>query len=208
MNWPSSCLVSRHRIREIAFGEPIEMKQAWRELPEPEFRPAWVRVAPTETHLIVEATLRDDDVYQPVGHFNAQMYRHGDVFEMFVRPLNQDAYYEFHLSPANQRMQLRIPSSAQFSARRSARDLPPEWFLRDLCFDSRVEVDPAEHIWRAWVAISRARIEENGRADDWLVSFARYDYSRSRVAPVLSSASPHPVADFHRQSEWLRVWLG
>jgi hypothetical protein len=37
---------------------------------------------------------------------------------------------------------------------------------------------------------------------EWRFSFSRYDYTRGRVAPVISSTSPHAKADFHHQQEW------
>jgi hypothetical protein len=36
----------------------------------------------------------------------------------------------------------------------------------------------------------------------WRFSFSRYDYTRGRAEPVISSTSPHPCADFHRQEDW------
>lgn len=41
----------------------------------------------------------------------------------------------------------------------------------------------------------------------WHFSFSRYDYTRGRGEPVISSTSPHPVGDFHRQQEWGELTL-
>jgi hypothetical protein len=40
---------------------------------------------------------------------------------------------------------------------------------------------------------------------EWLFSFSRYDYTRGRGEPVISSTSPHAAPAFHRQQEWGRL---
>lgn len=181
------------------------MQQAWNPAPEPGLRPAWVRCGWTAESLLVFAVLDDDDIFNPMDEFNAAAYQHGDVFEMFLRPSGQDAYYEFHVSPRNQRFQLRIPSAVAFAAPKPVAGIPPEWFVRDWQIGSRVQVDTANGCWRVLASIPLARVAENGApvaGDTWRFSFSRYDYTRGQAAPVLSATSPHPEPRFHRQQEW------
>ena len=186
-------------------AEAVAMHQAWRTEPEPGLRPASVRCGWTAQELLVFAVLDDDDIFNPVDEFNVPSFQHGDVFEIFLRPAGQEAYYEFHVSPRNQRFQLRIPSAAAFAAPKSFPGLPPEWFVRDWQIGSRVQVDAAHGRWSVLASIPLARVAENGlpvAGDTWRFSFSRYDYTQGQIAPVLSSTSPHRVLSFHRQQEW------
>ncbi|MCS6771672.1 MAG: hypothetical protein NZ740_06555 [Kiritimatiellae bacterium] len=189
----------------IRRAEPLALIQAWRSEPEADWRPGKVRLAWCLSGLLVWADLEDDDLVIRENRFNAMIFHSTDVFEIFIRPSNQDAYYEFHVSPANQRMQLRIPSAEKFAQVRRQGIIPPDWLVRELRFDSRVWADPRSRRWRIGALIPFSGVEEVGPTPNWLVSFARYDYSRHRGQPVLSSTSSHPVVDFHRQTEWLRL---
>ncbi len=189
----------------FAAAESVALQQAWRAEPEPGFRPASVRCAWNAQALLVFAVLGDDDIFNPVQKFNVPAFQHGDAFEIFLRPAGQEAYYEFHVSPRNQRLQLRIPSAAAFAAPRPVAGIPPEWLVSDWQIGSRVQVDAANGCWRVLASIPLARVAENAppvAGDTWRFSFSRYDYTQGQTAPVLSSTSPHRELSFHRQQEW------
>lgn len=184
----------------------VESRQAWRETPEPEFRPMRVQAKWDAEALYVHAVLDDDDIFNPETRFNALAFQCGDVFEIFLRPAGQDAYFEFHVTPENNRFQLRIPSAAAFATTNLSAGIPAEWFIRDRVLASRVRVDAAAGRWEVaakipfdWVCEEAPPPKPNDR---WLFSFSRYDYTRGRPAPVLSSTSPHQKVSFHRQQEW------
>src|SRR4051794_21611349 len=96
----------RKRFRARA---PLPFKQAWRPNPEPLFVPGKVRCGVVGMSLAVLAEFRDHDVFNPVTHFNVPAFPHGDVFEIFLQPVGQDAYYEFHVTPGGTLLQLRWP---------------------------------------------------------------------------------------------------
>lgn len=186
----------------FADADVICTRQAWRDSPQPEFRPAQIRTAWDGTHLFVYAVLDDEDIFNPERRFNEPSFRCGDVFEMFFRPANQEAYFEFHVSPFNQQFQLRIPSAAEMKAARRSPKIPPDWLIPEPTFESQVLVESPKRRWRVVAAIPIRRLEEKGVAPEWRFSFSRYDYTRGREMPVLSSTSPHPVPDFHLQEDW------
>jgi hypothetical protein len=192
---------------ERAFGsvEPVRMGQGWREVPEEDFRPATIRTGWTAQSLLVFAVLEDADSFNPVTVFNEPSFDRGDVFEVFLRPVGQDPYYEFHVSPRNQRFQLRIPSGDAFRAPKTEPGIPRAWFVNDWQIASRVRLEPERQRWSVMAEIPAARVAE-GRVltagDEWLFSFSRYDYTQGRATPVLSSTSPHTVLNYHRQQEW------
>jgi hypothetical protein len=190
-------------FRQLAGSPECELRQGWADEPVPYFRAARVRTAWTKTALIVAAELDDADIFNPATNLNDPGYTLGDVFELFLRPANQEAYYEFHVSPFNQQFQLRIPSAATFKlARVSGID---HWKINTPVFESRTLINAAAQKWWVAAAIPFSLVAERGpvgAGSQWQFSFSRYDYTQGFPKPIISSTSPHPKADFHRQSEW------
>jgi hypothetical protein len=172
---------------------------------EPGFRPMRVKTGWTRDAWYVHAEIEDADIFNPEKQFNALSFMKGDVFEIFLRPCDQDAYFEFHVTPENQKLQLRFPSSAELAAPRAQPGLPPEWFISHRVIESRVRVNTATQRWEVAAEIPLDLICEASRPQSgsrWLFSFSRYDYTRGREKPLLSSTSPHTVLNFHRQEDW------
>jgi len=188
---------------DLAGAPALPLRQTW--LPEPSagFQSGEVRCGWRPDAFCVEALLTDRDVYNPETRFNEPAFLRGDVFEMFLQPPGGEVYYEFHVGPANQVFQLRIPSVETFAARR---ELGPskDWLLGDRRIDSRVALYPEEGVWRVWAELpvemmDRSELESGER---WRLSFCRYDYNRNPDELMHSSTSPITQLDFHRLSEW------
>jgi hypothetical protein len=196
---------SWHCIDAVFANAPaVESQQAWLVEPEPGFRPMRVKTGWTREALYVYAELEDVDIFNPEKRFNAPSFLSGDVFEIFLRPSNQESYVEIHVTPENQKFQLRIPSARKFAEPRANPGIPQEWFI-DRIIESRVRVNPAAQRWEVAVEIPFDLVCEvflPRIGDRWLFSFSRYDYTGGREKPVLSSTSPHAVLNFHRQEEW------
>jgi hypothetical protein len=189
----------------LADAQVVESRQAWRTGVEPEFRPMRVKTGWTRDALYVHAELEDADIFNPEKQFNAMSFLSGDVFEIFLRPCDQDAYFEIHVTPENQKLQLRFPSAAALAAPRAQPGLLPEWYINHRVVESRVRVNAAAQRWDVAVEIPFDLVCEAARPQrgtKWLFSFSRYDYTRGREKPVLSSTSSHTVLNFHRQAEW------
>ena len=193
---------------EPIFVADWTMQQAWLAQPEPDLLPARVRAGWSADALIVEAELSDADIFNPVTEFNQTAFNNGDVFEIFLRPEGQEPYFEFHVTPTNQLLQLRFANAQQ------VRQLPPTGTLDERLaankiwksrITSSVRVDAAAQRWFVSAAIPFAMVVETGTmlpGTRWFCSFCRYDHSRGRSKPVLSSTSPHAECSFHRQAEW------
>ncbi|HAS81107.1 MAG TPA: hypothetical protein DCS43_00120 [Verrucomicrobia bacterium] len=194
--------------RTFGTAEPVSLHQGWLAAEDPAFRPAVVRCGWNEGHVFVYAALEDVDIFNPITEFNEPSFLHGDVFEIFLRPSGQDAYYEFHVTPRNQRYQLRVPSTTAFHASAGNKAVRDEWRVHDWQIESRVRVDVLAQHWLVFASIPLAQIVEHGRVEVELAfSFSRYDCTRGANSPVLSSTSPHKTAHFHRQQEWGRLIL-
>ena len=187
------------------------MRQAWRSEPEVDFLPARVCVGWSQDAMLVEAELPDHDIFNPITEFNQAAFNAGDVFEIFLRPEAQEPYFEFHITPSNQLLQLRfanaqqikqLPATGTLDERLAANKI---WKSR---ITSAVRVDAGAQRWFVSAVIPFAMVVETGTMKPgarWLCSFCRYDHTRGRTAPVLSSTSPHAVCNFHRQQEWQPV---
>lgn len=183
-------------------------QQAWLPQPLAGFRPARATAGWTADHLIVYAELGDDDPFNDVTEFNAASFQHGDVFEIFLRPADQEAYFEFHVTPQNQKFQLRLPNSNPFGRMIGVKDsnaLMESYKIWKPVIESRVRVDRAAQRWDVVAALPFALMVERTPVQPgvrWIFSFSRYDYTRGVKDPVHSSTSPHPKCNYHRKEDW------
>lgn len=202
--------------RGFAKALKFDYQQAWLKKQQAELVPARGYVGWHTDALLIYAELGDRDIYNPVTVFNEVAFTKGDVFEIFLRPLPQPAYYELHVTPNNQIFQLRFPSATVFRNQRHIVRAPgvdplSTFKIPELMFTSRVKIDQPADVWMVYAKIPfNAVVEENGPfglGSKLLLSLSRYDYTRSAAHPVLSSASPHKQCNYHRQQEWAQLTL-
>lgn len=184
-----------------------KLRQDWLASPSDQLRAGLFKAGTWADALVVFAELHDEDIFNPVTLFNEVAFTHGDAFEMFLRPEGQDAYFEFHVTPTNQQLQLRFESATHFRslARLHGKDALQRCKVAKRLFDSRVQVDAAAGLWRVAAVIPFSSVIELPNTlslERWLFSASRYDYTRGHKRPVLSSTSGHTLCDFHRQHEW------
>jgi hypothetical protein len=188
----------------FARSTPLHFHQFWKQTPEDNFRSGEVRTGWSADGVWVYAVLEDEDINNEEETANAFFFLKGDVFEIFVRPENQDAYFEFHVGPANQQLQMRIPSAAAFANQKDGES--DGWKISEPLMSSWVQVDEENKRWKVLVFLPFARIVEGEETlQDWRISFSRYDYTRGNKRPILSSTSQHSILGFHRQHEWAKL---
>jgi hypothetical protein len=191
-----------------AVSEPVlTLRQNWN--PASVLLGGAVRFAWNGKSLLLHATLPDRDIFNPVTRFNQPAFLAGDVFEIFLRPLNQAAYYELHISPTNHRYQARFPKNR--AEARTGETVEPTTV--NIPLHSEVRIDNVAARWEVLAEIPLAPLCESAplsASSEWLVSFARYDYTRTDngMTAELFSTSPHAELSFHRQHEWSSVHLG
>jgi hypothetical protein len=197
-----------------AFGDaaPVPLGQAWLDAPEPAFAPGTVRAGWRGDTLLVCAELADADVFTRATRHNERFWELGDTFEVFLQPQPGRAYVEFHVTPTNLRLQLRF-STPPSPRPGSAGDPFEVSLIGGDVFQSRTWVQADAGAWCVLAAIPFAAVvgaaaAPPGRAasslagSSWRFSFGRYDYTRGREQPVISSSSPHAEPRFHRPHEW------
>jgi hypothetical protein len=188
----------------FAAATPCALGQAWRAEAEPGFAPGQVRAGWRRDALLLFAELSDHDIFTHATALNQRMWELGDTFEVFLRPANRPEYVEFHVTPNNQRLQLRIPS-IEALRRAQAANVFDEFLLPGNVFRSVTRVRPDRQKWFVYAVIPAIAVCGQDRVNAgsrWLFSFSRYDYTRGGGEPVISSTSPHAAPDFHRQQEW------
>lgn len=198
-----------------AFAEAAQLSfgQAWRAAPESGFCPGTVRLGWREARLWAFAELADDDIFNPVLADGEPSFLSGDCFEFFVRPAGEAAYAECQVTPGNARLQLRYEGRDQVdqvrrSLREGAADPLAGVRVQPPRFASRTFVEAAACRWEVLLGIEFQDLGSGGGMPAAIeCSCGRYDYTRGAAAPVISSTSLHPVADFHRTQEWARMAL-
>ncbi len=143
-------------------------------------------LAEMEDEEIVVASERDDD----------RLWL-GDVFELFLKPRTDDrSYYEFHVNPANARLDINIQHRAPDAYERWRSSQAFAW-------ETAVKKNPT-----GWIAEGRipwTDVSPTGGApgvsDTWRFALCRYDYTTDRP-PELSTNAPLSLANFHRHEEW------
>jgi hypothetical protein len=206
--------------RAFEHATPIPLGQAWLSAPEPEFAPAVVRTGWREDVLLIFAELTDADIFTAARQHNERFWELGDTFEMFLQPQPGRAYLELHVTPNNLRLQLRFAAPPDQAARREA-DPFEDALIRSTVFRSHTWLRPDDRAWFVLAEIPAAATAplafdapaapvKTLIGSRWRFSFSRYDWTRGRARPVISSSSPHREPGFHRTDEWggLRVRTG
>jgi hypothetical protein len=178
------------------------LRQAWLTKPETDFAPAIVRTGWRAGSLLVFVELTDADIFTRATKPHERLWELGDTFEIFLHPVEQRSYVEFHIAPNNLRLQLRFADAAKLTRKTGSLE---NSLIRDDVFSSRTWVRPEVGRWFVFAEIPVKSVSENPKllpGSEWLFSFSRYDYTRGRKEPVISSTSPHTKPDFHCQSEW------
>ena len=188
----------------FALATPCALGQGWRAAAEPGFAPGQVRAGWRPDALLLFAELTDHDIFTNATAPNQRMWELGDTFEIFLRPAGQTPYVEFHVTPNNLRLQLRIPSTEALRCAQAS-NVFDEFLLPGNAFHSVTWVQPENRKWFVLAVIPTIAVSGAARLNvgsRWRFSFSRYDCTRGGNGPVFSSTSPHAAADFHRQSEW------
>lgn len=194
-------------VTTLASRPTIPLIQNWLPTPDPSFAPAQVATAWDENYLYIYAKLTDQDIFNPVTTFNQAAHLHGDIFEILIRSADGDAYFEFHITPNGQILQLRFPkrtSLAEFRESGQSLDTLIDTFkFPDRILEAKTTIE--EGHWTVLAKVPARALMPNGKflaGNQLLFSFCRYDHTRNQPDFILSSTSKYTVCSFHRQEEW------
>ena len=189
--------------REFYKSEPCRLKQSWLPVPQQELEAGLVYTGWKGSNLFVFAELTDADIFTSAKEPGDRLWRLGDTFEIFLGRPDQEAYYEFHVAPNNLKLELHFPNAhAAGSVGRTQRF--EDLMMKGGAFVSETWVKPEMNRWFVLARVSGKLVEPRGELSGarWSFSFCRYDYTRGKEVPVISSTSTYMKADFHRRHEW------
>lgn len=181
-------------------GVRLEFGQPWFAQLEPGFQPGKVWLGIQGDTLVVYAVLQDEAPANRALSWSEPTWLMGDVLELFFQAEGRPGYYEFHVTPENQRLQLFFPSTEAFHEKRTFQ----HWMLLKSKFESQtrlVGTSSWEVMMRIKLSLVLAEPREDGsRQFRFLVS--RYDYQAGREAPVTSATGALDRPDFHHIAGW------
>lgn len=196
-------------VRPTAYDmEWMPLRQSWRDAVEDRFRPGWARVRWDSEQLHVEAFLEGEGARNTATRLNERTWELGDVCEVFVHAIGAPFYVEIHVTPENQRLQVRLPWYGDRIGPPAG--LPIESFM--VHDPSWVQTSVGNHA-DGWIvhAVLPANVvlPEPGKLRPdavFRLAVCRYDY-RGDTDPVLSSTALLSTPRFHRWMEWHRAVL-
>jgi hypothetical protein len=166
---------------------------------------ATVRFAWDETGLHVSAELEDSNLVV-LNRADEQLhYETGDVFELFVKPLNNSYYWEMYATPSGNKSTLFFP--------RDRTGMELDDFLHGHDFQSlEVSVEKTSNGWSAQMFVPAAQLTALGAGwgdgTEWTVFCGRYNYnSEDLSAPELSMAPPLSATNYHLTNEYAHLKL-
>ncbi|WP_395146050.1 hypothetical protein [Armatimonas sp.] len=186
---------------QAAFAECplLPLIQGWQQnsTSQPSGLPATAQLGWREGRVWALGTLTDNDVFNDATADNQNTWELGDVFEVFVRRSDSDAYTEAHVTPNAIRLHLKFPDRATIALARGGQ------------LDGDIlKQDPTQIIGQAWRTeagwIGLLGVPLNATSGDPIrVSVCRYDAHRgSNTEPDVASTSNHAECDFHRPDDW------
>jgi hypothetical protein len=132
-------------------------------------------------------------------------YKHGDVFELFVKPCDEDYYWEMYAIPSGNKATLFFP--------RDRDGMTVEQHLRDHSFHGlEVTVEETSKGWNACMFVPASQLTALGAGwgDDtpWTIFCGRYNYKDDDLKNLeLSMAPPLSATNYHLTQEYAELRL-
>ena len=201
---PSSFSSNHETILNNAPQHRLVFKQSWLEKESEYFRSATAELYPNAMGLDIVLTLEDDDIYNDATELNQRAWTLGDVVEIFIGIPEQSAYWELHITPNNQRLQLAWNEESFKSVNKGARTLEDCMIADPEFIRSEVNVEQEQKRWKVHAFIPWESINLPRGRDEYTLelAFCRYDADHTQEEATLSSTAPLCKADYHRRHEW------
>ncbi|WP_221773421.1 hypothetical protein [Ruficoccus amylovorans] len=154
--------------------------------------------------LTLNITLEDKDIHNEATRPNQRTWELGDVVEIFVAVPGSARYWELHITPGNQRLQLAW-DPAGFKAYRQGDRPFSDFFVEDMGFmQSQTQIDSANNRWhiQAFIPWSSLGLPDGQSEYALEIAVCRYDATHNKDKATLSSTAPLTKASYHRRHEW------
>lgn len=183
-------------------GGWLALRQAWRpDGHEGRFQPGWARIRWSPDAFWIETIFGGGRATNRATRLNERTWELGDVAEVFLEEVGDFRYLELHVTPENQRLQLRFGHGevdllrAGAAAFASFLVADPEWVTS--------ETFRADDHWSTRMRLPAARFARGPLAPGrrFRGSVCRYDCA-SPQATVLSATASLAEPNYHRRADW------
>jgi hypothetical protein len=183
------------------------LQQAWRTSgAEPAFQPGWARITWQDSALRYEVLFVGAKPRNRARQLNESTWELGDVCEVFLRGPDDPGYIELHVTPENQRLQLRWTPDGLGRVR--CGELPIEQFMvsEPDWVESRVHVGADSWFVQAVLPVQRLGLLPLSAGARLRTAVCRYDCG-DKPEPVLSSTAALREPSYHRRQDWHELLL-
>ncbi len=164
---------------------------------------AVVRFAWDESGLFVFVELEDSNLIAKNKKDEQFHFRHGDVFELFVKPRHDAYYWEMYATPNGNKSTLFFP--------RDRSGMQPDDFLNGHRFQSlEVAAEKSSKGWNAELFVPAEQLTALGAGwgdrTEWSVFCGRYNYQDETLKdPELSMVPALSKTNYHLVDEYARL---
>lgn len=165
------------------------------------FNPGWARIRWAASALHYDIILLGSQPRNRARSLNERTWELGDVCEIFVQVVGQEQYLEIHITPENQRLQLRWPADGLARFREGQTEFGAFTVEHRDWMQSATRLGPGFWIVHAILPFTCLDLEPTAEVPTLRTAICRYDYEAG-TSPVLSSTALLSAPDFHRPREW------
>jgi hypothetical protein len=174
-----------------------------------------VRLLHDDKNLYIAFAFEDADVVDLSKEDDQELCTLSDVAEVFLKPLDDTWYWEFHVTPKGRVSTYWWPGRGRLGLVGTQPHVKPRFIQVATWTQGTINNDhDRDQGWTALVAIPFAKLDRYGPPKDphsrWTILLSRYDYSRYRMkgtGPELSAASALSEPNFHLVDEYPRLHL-
>lgn len=179
----------------------LPLRQAWRDGLQPGFRHGWFIVRWNAAGLVVDSVFSSPRPRNAARRLNEPTWELGEVAETFLQEDGASHYVEVHVTPENQRLQLRFPHGG-IEDLRAGRQSLESFLIRDGNWAaSRTWIAPGA--WASRLILPAASFSPGflRAGSRFLANFSRYDCA-DEGNPILSATGPLAEPFYHRRQDW------
>ncbi len=169
-----------------------------------------VRLLWNREALYVGVDMEDSDVFNDGTQDQTHLYNMGDTIEIFIKPENENYYWELYGTPNRLRSVFFYPSRGHLfvpSVMRCSVDISIDVWVDGTLNDWRKR----DRGWNLLMKIPASMLEQYGcpftNEGRWTIFVARQNYSAYLPLKELSSCPALPKPDFHLYENYARLHL-
>ena len=167
-----------------------------------------LRLLYDDEYLYIGAQLQDSEVLSDGKKNQDFLYAKGDVVEVFLKPADQNYYWEIYGTPHKLTSCFYFPARGMLGLPSGYQDPGAAVKVDARVFGTFNQSCDKDIGWNVLIAIPLADLRKNGMKfvpeEKWTIFVARYNYSRYLPACEFSGV-PQKFADFHVLGDYARL---